>query len=132
MTGQSPPRLFRVSLHVAEIDTAVSSYELVLGLRGDRVGRGRCYFPCEGALLVCVDPALEGHGADPRPNTGHAYIAVEDLDACFDRARRAGCELIDEPGTRPWGERSFYARDPSGNPLCFVDARTRYTGSRQS
>ncbi|MGA8663757.1 MAG: VOC family protein [Thermoplasmata archaeon] len=30
---------------------------------------------------------------------------------------------------RPWGERSFYATDPSGNPLCFVDSRTLFTGT---
>jgi hypothetical protein len=30
--------------------------------------------------------------------------------------------------TRPWGERSFYLRDPFGNPLCFVDAATLFTG----
>jgi len=127
---ESPrPQLFRVALHVTEIETAVLCYELVLGLRGDRVGSGRCYFPCDGAILVCVDPDLEGHGAGAGPNTAHTYFAVDDLDACFDRARRAGCELVDEPKTRAWGERSFYARDPFGNPLCFVDARTRYTGS---
>jgi hypothetical protein len=30
---------------------------------------------------------------------------------------------------RPWGERSFYLHDPFGNPLCFVDARTLFTGA---
>jgi hypothetical protein len=30
--------------------------------------------------------------------------------------------------TRPWGERSFYAFDPDGNGLCFVDERTVFTG----
>jgi hypothetical protein len=28
---------------------------------------------------------------------------------------------------RPWGERSFYMNDPSGNPLCFVDEKTVFT-----
>jgi hypothetical protein len=31
--------------------------------------------------------------------------------------------------TRPWGERSFYAEDPYGNLLCFVDERTVFTGN---
>jgi hypothetical protein len=30
--------------------------------------------------------------------------------------------------TRPWGERSFYAHDPWGNGLCFVDETTLFTG----
>ena len=25
---------------------------------------------------------------------------------------------------RPWGERSFYMQDPSGNPICFVRRRS--------
>jgi hypothetical protein len=29
---------------------------------------------------------------------------------------------------RPWGERSFYVVDPWGNPLCFVEEGTVYTG----
>ena len=31
--------------------------------------------------------------------------------------------------TRPWGERSFYARDPFGNGICFVDRESVFTGS---
>jgi hypothetical protein len=31
---------------------------------------------------------------------------------------------------RPWGERSFYGLDPSGNPVCFVDSATVFRGSR--
>lgn len=29
---------------------------------------------------------------------------------------------------KPRGERSFYANDPWGNPLCFVEAGTVYAG----
>jgi hypothetical protein len=29
---------------------------------------------------------------------------------------------------RSWGERSFYAHDPFGNPLCFVDASAVFRG----
>jgi hypothetical protein len=29
---------------------------------------------------------------------------------------------------RPWGERSFYAADPFGNPLCFVARDSVFTG----
>ena len=37
--------------------------------------------------------------------------------------------LIDEPvATMPWGERLFYARDPFGSRISFVDERTLFTG----
>jgi uncharacterized glyoxalase superfamily protein PhnB len=47
----------------------------------------------------------------------------------LERARNAGCQSLDDGiETRPWGERSFYARDPFGNPICFVDEKTVFTG----
>jgi hypothetical protein len=61
---------------------------------------------------------------------------VKDLDAVFERAKALKCLSKEEfheqkAGVivkRPWGERSFYAEDPSGNALCFVDAKTLFTG----
>jgi catechol 2,3-dioxygenase-like lactoylglutathione lyase family enzyme len=125
----SPPELFRLALPVTDIEKAVERYERVLAMDTDRVGEGRAYFPCEGAIFVCVDPDVEGHGPAGDSYTGTVYFAVSDLDDCFARVRDNGFEAIDEPSVRAWGERSFYARDPFGNALCFVESSTRYTGS---
>src|SRR5215510_420075 len=54
----------------------------------------------------------------------------------FDCGRTLNClsreDVHDAPAgsivVRPWGERSFYAEDPWGNPLCFVEEGTVYTG----
>ena len=59
-----------------------------------------------------------------------------DAEALGERARALGClskddvhaERAGEIVTRPWGERSFYADDPWGNGLCFVDEKTLFTG----
>lgn len=126
------PSLFRVVVPVTDIARAVTFYRDVLAVDGEQVGPGRHYLHCDGAILVCLDPEVEGHEDMPRgPNRGHLYFAVSDLDATFERARNAGCTWLDEaPQMRGWGERSFYARDPFDNPLCFVDRDTHYTGSR--
>jgi hypothetical protein len=29
---------------------------------------------------------------------------------------------------RPWGERSFFMKDPFGNPTCFVDEKALFRG----
>jgi uncharacterized glyoxalase superfamily protein PhnB len=59
------------------------------------------------------------------------YFAVDDLEAMFERAKAADCNSLEDAiSTRVWGERSFYARDPLGNPICFVDASTVFTGGR--
>ena len=120
------PRLFRVIAPVSDIDRAAAFYAIVLGTDGERVSNGRHYFDCGGTILACYNPAE--HGERVRPNPDALYFAVADLEAAFDRARRAGCSQLDERiATQPWGERSFYAKDPFGNPLCFVDETTLFT-----
>jgi catechol 2,3-dioxygenase-like lactoylglutathione lyase family enzyme len=120
-------RLFRVILPVSDVDQAAAFYGRLLGFPGERIAPNRHYFDCGGTILALVDPS--GHHGAFRPNPDHVYFAVDDLEAAFDRARDAGCgELEPAIAVRVWGERSFYARDPFGNPLCFVDAATTYTG----
>ena len=124
-----PPRLYRVILPVSDIERAAVFYGRLLGLAGERVSNGRHYFDCGGTILACVDPA--GESLKFRPNLDHVYFAVPDLEAVFERAKEARCEwLEDQIATRPWDERSFYARDPFGNPICFVDEKTAFTGGR--
>jgi hypothetical protein len=85
-------------------------------------------------ILAVVDPTPGN--VKPTANVGDLYFAVADLEKVHSRARELGClsdeKVHDESAgdikVRPWGERSFYAEDPWGNGLCFVDERTLYTG----
>jgi catechol 2,3-dioxygenase-like lactoylglutathione lyase family enzyme len=131
------PRLFRVILPVADIDHAARFYGVILGIEGRRVSPGRHYFDCGGTILACLDPGADGDSHTSTPNPECLYFAVDDLEAVFAACRSAGAAF--EPGEvhgdpageiarRPWGERSFYIRDLDGNPLCFVDSATLYTG----
>jgi len=75
----------------------------------------------------------DGDPWEPRPNSDHLYFSVADLEPVLKRVTAAGVELDtrgERPGiaTRPWGERSFYAKDPFGNPICFVEMGTEFTG----
>lgn len=121
--------LFRVILSVSDIARAASFYRDILGMPGERVSSGRHYFDCGGTILACFDPRADGDDFDARPNPDHVYFAVDDLEQVFERAQAAGCRHMDaEIKTRPWGERSFYAVDPFGNPICFVDRATVFAG----
>jgi predicted enzyme related to lactoylglutathione lyase len=125
------PRLYRVILPVSDIERATAFYAKVLQTPGARVSRGRHYFDCDGTILACFDPRADGDEFDATPNPDHVYFAVDDLEAIHARARAAGCDTIDEKiATQPWGERMFYAKDPFGNPIAFVDHRTVFTGKR--
>jgi catechol 2,3-dioxygenase-like lactoylglutathione lyase family enzyme len=123
-----PPRLFRVILPVTDISRAAQFYSQLLGLEGLRVSPGRHYFDCRGTILACFDPRADTDPFDLGPNPDHLYFAVPDLEGTFERAQRLGAEILDPIGTRPWGERSFYLKDPFGNKLCFVDEPTVFTG----
>jgi uncharacterized glyoxalase superfamily protein PhnB len=126
----SAPRLFRVILPVADIDTAASFYARLLRTPGTRVSGGRHYFDCGGTILACYDALADGDAERVRANPEHLYFSVDDLDAAHTRAREAGCRALSEIEDRPWGERSFYGRDPFDNPICFVDSKTLFTGDR--
>ena len=139
MRGNASPRIFRVLIPAKDLETSRRFYGALLGVRGRRVAPGRVYFDAGGVIVGVLDFS----GADASefsPPTEALYFATHELDAVFRRAEALGClssEIIhndpDSPAgeivVRPWGERSFYAKDPSGNPLCFVDETTLFTGT---
>jgi predicted enzyme related to lactoylglutathione lyase len=124
----TPPHLFRVILPVSDIEAAASFYARLLGIPGNRVSSGRHYFDCAGTILACYDAPADGDLEAVGPNPQHVYFSVDDLDAAHARAEQAGCHELTGIETRPWGERSFYARDPFENPICLVDSQTLFTG----
>jgi catechol 2,3-dioxygenase-like lactoylglutathione lyase family enzyme len=122
-------KLFRVIVPVQSVEAAAAFYEHVLALTGTRVSSGRHYFHCGETILACFSPREDGDAFDLPPNPDHLYFSVPDLEATFARCQTAPCTRLDESiRTRPWGERSFYASDPFGNKLCFVDERSVFTG----
>ena len=126
------PRIFRIILPVNNIDRAARFYGQLLNLEGERVAPGRHYFRAGETILAVVDPRADGDDWDARPNQDHVYFAVADLESVHARATALG-GLSEHMGTiekRPWGEVSFYMKDPFGNPLCFVDEKTLFTGLR--
>lgn len=128
--------LFRVIVPVSDLEKARRFYATVLDMPGERISNGRHYFDCGGTILACFDPRADGDDFDARPLPDHIYFAVPDLDATYEACKKAGAtfasgEVHGAPAgaiaVRPWGERSFYAADPFGNKLCFVDERTKFT-----
>ncbi len=132
MAKDSPaavPRLFRVILPVNDIDKAAAFYSTVLGIPGERVWESRHYFDCGGTILACFDPRKEERDYDATPNPEPIYFAVSNIEDIYERAKGAGCQWIDEGvEVQHWGERAFFAGDPFGNSICFVDETTLFTG----
>ena len=127
------PKLFRVTIEVANLEQATQLYADLLGIPGKRHPGARHYFDCGGVILAVLDPSQGG--LTPTPGPKSLYLAVRDVDAVHARASTLGAlapyKVHGEPaGTvhkRPWGERSFYVVDPWGNDLCFCEDGTLYT-----
>ena len=124
------PALFRINVEVGDVKRAAKQWGELLGLEGRLQAGSRCYFTAGAVTLQVVEVA------PPHPAAKALYFLVDDLESVFARAKKLGWlsrELVHgEPGgaisVRPWGERSFYAEDAWGNPLCFVETGTVYPG----
>ena len=124
--------LYRVILPVNNIERAAAFYGAVFDMPGQRASPGRHYFDCGGTILACYDSQADGDGDQGTPRYQafqYLYFAVEDLEATFQRVYDAGATIDAEIELKPWGERIFYARDPFGSPISFVDAATVFTGT---
>jgi predicted enzyme related to lactoylglutathione lyase len=42
-------------------------------------------------------------------------LATKDIDAAFERIRKGGAEIVEEPTDQPYGVRDCAIRDPAGN-----------------
>jgi catechol 2,3-dioxygenase-like lactoylglutathione lyase family enzyme len=129
-TTTDTPSLFRLNIEVGDLAQAHAFYAELLGLEGRPQMGGRVYFAAGPVTLQVVQT--------PKPHVAAKalYFVLADLGPVHTRATALGClsgdkvhgEPAGQPVVRPWGERSFYADDPWGNPLCFVEAGTIYAG----
>lgn len=130
------PQLFRVVIHVWDLEEAEAFYSTILNSKGKRVSPGRHYYQTGPITVALYDAVKEAH-YHKGPIPEHLYFAVDNIEEVHARAKKLNClstEIIYEENAgdiilRPWGERSFYAQDPYNNGLCFVDITTVITGN---
>jgi predicted enzyme related to lactoylglutathione lyase len=85
------------------------------------------------AIAGAATPAFFGAGvAEPGANrTAIVEFLVADVDAEFDRLKGGLKDVVQEPTTMPWGNRSLLFRDPEGTLVNLFtphtpQARTRF------
>jgi catechol 2,3-dioxygenase-like lactoylglutathione lyase family enzyme len=105
----NPLQLFRLNVEVGDLSAARAFYETLLGGAGRGQAGNRFYLDAGPVALQVVEvPRAAALGALAQDRVhGHTAGSIT---------------------VKPWGERSFYAADPWGNPLCFVEAGTEYRG----
>ena len=52
--------------------------------------------------------------------TQNLYVNVEDVDKHFERARKAGATILEEPANTEYGHRRYGAADPEGHQWYFA------------
>lgn len=122
-------RAFRIALPAADLGRSIAFYESLLGVHADDTVPSRVYFHCGDVIVAIIDGKDESHGERPalHPLPDHLYFATNELDAVYERAV-LHADITSPIAQRPWGERSFYCKDPDGHPLCFVDDATLFLG----
>src|SRR3712207_4520155 len=83
-TPLNTPKLFRVTVEVANLDEATRFYSKLLGTAGKRHPGSRHYFDCGGVILAVLDPTPGG--LTPTPGPKSLYFAVTDVNAVHARA----------------------------------------------
>src|SRR5580704_15224218 len=82
------PKLFRVTLEVADLEQATALYRDLLGVDGERHPGARHYFDCDGVVLAVID--VSRGGVPPAAGPKSLYFSVDDVDAVHERAARLG------------------------------------------
>ncbi|REJ85766.1 MAG: VOC family protein [Acidobacteria bacterium] len=119
-----------VNIDVPELEAGIEFYSTGLGFEhlrtlGGRVAEMRCG-DCRVYLLAKAagTAPFEG-GADVRRyerhwTPVHLDLAVTDVAAAVERARRAGARVESDPASHSWGTIAQLA-DPFGNGLCVIE-----------
>lgn len=103
-----------------DIKRLVGFYETILGLKPVWLTEEFAELPTPSCTIAVGSErtmALFGqgaaHGADN--HTVIVEFLVEDVDGDYARMKQGGSEVVQEPTTMPWGNRSLLFRDPDGN-----------------
>ncbi|MEV0133000.1 VOC family protein [Dactylosporangium sp. NPDC050688] len=108
-----------VRIITGQVGRLTDFYEQVTGQTARRYTPDFAEVVLPGATLAIGSAAtvkLFGEGsAEPAANrTAIVEFRVDDVDAEFARLRDMIGELVQEPTTMPWGNRSLLFRDPDG------------------
>jgi uncharacterized glyoxalase superfamily protein PhnB len=86
---------------------------------GDRVDHAQLSWPAGGGIMLGSANRGDNDEWALSPGTFGAYVVADDIKPIFDRAVKAGAEIIRQPADTDYGSHEFAARDPEGNLWSF-------------
>lgn len=127
-TAIEPPRIyptFRFRDAAAMIDWLRDAFGFTVKARyeDDKGVVGHAELALGSSIIMCGQAREDEYGnivGEPGDQGGKSlYVAVEDVDALFERVRKAGAAFEQGLTDRDYGSREFICRDPEGNVWCF-------------
>jgi catechol 2,3-dioxygenase-like lactoylglutathione lyase family enzyme len=108
----------------ADVARLVAFYEQITGRTAQWGSEQFAQFVTPvGTLAIASTRTMELFGAGAAHAADNRSVLVEfrvdDVDGSAGRLRELGVELVLEPTTQPWGNRSVLFRDPDGNLVNF-------------
>jgi uncharacterized glyoxalase superfamily protein PhnB len=127
MSAREAPRIFatfRFRDTSRMIDWLIKAFGFTIHAKyvdGEKVAHAELAFGT--SMIMCGDERDDAYGdivGKAAPQGGKSlYVAVNDVDALFERASAAGATIEQEPMDRDYGSREFICRDPEGNLWVF-------------
>src|SRR5690242_20580808 len=109
-----------IRLPASDVPGLVTFYEKLTGVTAQWANEEFAELPLPGATIAIssrrLTDAFAAASVEPGANrTVMIELLVDDVDAERDRVAALAGELVMEPVTLPWGNRSLLLRDPDGN-----------------
>lgn len=108
-----------IRIVTADLDRLAAFYEAVTGLAAEWSTRDFAEIvTSRGTLALAHERTLALFGTDLARPAANASVIVEflvdDVDARYEAVRATTHEVVQEPTTMSWGNRSLLVRDPDG------------------
>jgi uncharacterized glyoxalase superfamily protein PhnB len=118
-------------LHYVDTEAALRYLRDALGFREalitrddhDQIMHAELRWPEGGIVVFGSTRHTDGVHGQLKPGSGACYVTTDDVDAVYERARRADATIIQAPHDTQFGSgvptRAFTTRDPEGNLWTF-------------
>lgn len=116
-------RINHVSFAVSDLKETTRFYEEVLGLR--KTGEWSTYviFDVGGVELAFGPGGRKGGKAGRVEGVPEIFMAVDDVDAEYERLKAKGVRFVGEPKDQYWGRRTVTFLDPDENRFTLVQSK---------
>jgi catechol 2,3-dioxygenase-like lactoylglutathione lyase family enzyme len=104
-------RRIKPNILSTDVEASRGFYRDVLGLEGGGGLDWILFFSAPGAPELQISVMELDRSAGVHPDVS---IEADDVEALYEKAVAAGCEIVLPLTDEPWGVRRFFVRDPNG------------------